>query len=101
MMSLERIQYHAALIITGTWKGTSKNKLGWESMSDCRWCRRFLQFFTIHNRLTLKYLYEKLPANQALLYGGGNASTNHNIYARTSKYQNRFFPDTIKTWTGI
>ena len=43
MESIERIQYQAALFITGTWKGTNRNKLydelGWESLSDRRWCR--------------------------------------------------------------
>ena len=36
--TIERIQYHAALIIIGTWKGTTTNKLyevfGSESLSD-------------------------------------------------------------------
>ena len=40
MESIERIQYQAALFITGTWKGTNRNKLydelGWESLSDRR-----------------------------------------------------------------
>ena len=45
MESLEQIQYQAALSITGCWQGTSLNKiyeeLGWETMSDRRWARRF------------------------------------------------------------
>ena len=43
METIERIQYHAARIITGTWKGTSTNnlygELGWESLTDRRWSR--------------------------------------------------------------
>ena len=42
MNTLERIQYQAALAITGSWKGTHLNKiydeLGWESLTDRRWC---------------------------------------------------------------
>ena len=38
MEAIERIQYQAVLIITGSWKGTSSNKwyeeLGWETLSD-------------------------------------------------------------------
>ena len=38
MERIEKIQYQAALAITGTWQGTSRNKLydelGWESLSD-------------------------------------------------------------------
>ena len=40
MNTLERIQYHAALAVTGSWKGTSLNRiydeLGWESLTDRR-----------------------------------------------------------------
>ena len=50
MNSIEKIQYEAALAITGTWKGTSLNKiydeLGWESLSDRRWSRRLIQLYT-------------------------------------------------------
>ena len=49
MNTLERIQYHAALSITGAWKGTNLNKiydeLGWESLTDRSWSRRFFHFF--------------------------------------------------------
>ena len=95
MEAIERIQYQAALILTGTWKGSSRNKLydelGWESMSDRRWCRRLIQIFKIRNRLTPNYLYEKLPTNRPLLCGGVNINAYVNIYARTTKYQNSFF----------
>ena len=48
MEMVEKIQYQAALAITGAWQGTSRNKvydeLGWESLSDRRWWRRLLHF---------------------------------------------------------
>ena len=48
---IERVQHQAALAVTGTWKGTSTNKiyeeLGWESLSDRRWFHRLIQFFKI------------------------------------------------------
>ena len=38
MTKVERIQYQAALAITGAWQGSSRTKmydeLGWESLSD-------------------------------------------------------------------
>ena len=44
MEKAERIQYQAALAITGAWQGSNRAKLyeelGWESLSDRRWCRR-------------------------------------------------------------
>ena len=43
----ERIQYQAALAVTGASQGSSRSKLyeelGWESLSEHRWCRRILQ----------------------------------------------------------
>ena len=59
MERVEKIQYQAALAITGTWKGTTRNKLyeelGWESLSDRRWSRRLFQFFKIRNNMTPPY----------------------------------------------
>ena len=47
MEKVERVQYQAALAITGAWNGSSRIKLydelGWESLSDRRRCRRVLQ----------------------------------------------------------
>ena len=60
MEKVERTQYQAALAITGTWHGTNwyklYEKLGWETLSDRRWCRRVLQ---IH--LEINYLHTADP----------------------------------------
>ena len=56
---IERVQYKAALIVSGCWQGTSREKLydalGWESLSN-RWARRLVIFYKIHNDLTPSYL---------------------------------------------
>ena len=48
MDKLESVQYSAALAITGTWRGTSRDKLylelGWESLNFLRWSRRLTLF---------------------------------------------------------
>ena len=47
MEKVERIQYQAALAISGAWRGSSRSKLyeelGWETLYDRRMCRRILQ----------------------------------------------------------
>ena len=47
MEKVQKIQYQAALAITGAWQGSSRSKiydeLGWETLSDRRNCRRVLQ----------------------------------------------------------
>ena len=53
MNMAEKVQYQAAIAITGAWQGSSRSKLyeelGWESLSDRRWCRRILQVYKIVN----------------------------------------------------
>ena len=47
MEKVEKVQYQAALAVTGTWLGSSRTKLyeelGWEILTDRRRCRRVLQ----------------------------------------------------------
>ena len=56
MEKIEKLQYQAALAVTGTWKGSSRTKLyeelGWESLSDRQRCRRILQIHKIVNNKT-------------------------------------------------
>ena len=55
MEMVERIQYQAALAITGTWSGSSRLKLyeglGWESLLKRRMCRRVLNVHKIYNNM--------------------------------------------------
>ena len=57
MSSLESVQYSAALVITGAWRGTSRDKicheLGWETLADRRWYRRLTLFYKIINNFIL------------------------------------------------
>ena len=65
MNTLERIQYHAPLAITGFWKGTNLNRiydeLGWESLTDRRWCRRLFHYYKIQDNLTSPHLKDPIP----------------------------------------
>ena len=65
MEKVERIQYQAALAITGAWQGSSRSKLydelGWEILSDRRKFRRALQIHKTINNNTISYLNEELP----------------------------------------
>ena len=69
MEKVERTQYQAALAITGTWQGSNRIKLyeelGWETLSDRRWCRRIFQIHNIENHMTPSYLRDKLPQTLA------------------------------------
>ena len=71
MEKLERVQYQAALAVTGAWQGTSRIKLyeelGWESLSDRRTCRRVLQIHKIVDAKTPEYLQHCLPPNRNVI----------------------------------
>ena len=95
MEKAERIQYQAALGITGTWQGSNRSKLydelGWESLSDRRWCRRVLQIHKIVNNAP-SYLKTKLPRFRRPLYSQNNTNTFHGIRCKSGRYMNSFFP---------
>ena len=97
MEKVESTQYQAALAITGTWQGTNRYKLyeelGWESLSDRRWCRRILQVHKIEKYITPSYLRDKLPSYRRHLYRFNNSNTFQKIRCKTCRYQNSFFPD--------
>ena len=105
MQSIERIQYQAALAITGTWLGSNRNKLydelGWESLSDRRWFRRLTEFYKIHANMTPQYMKDNLPPKRPLRYGNNNPHIYHNIFCNTTRYMNSFFPDSIRIWNNI
>ena len=101
MEKVERIQYQAALAITGAWQGSSRLKLyeelGWETLSDRRLCRRILQVHKIIDGKTPSYLNDKLPPNRRpFLF-----TVFRNIKYRTDRYRNSFFPDAISCWNEI
>ena len=93
---VERTQYQAALAITGTWQGTNRSKLheelGWETLSDRRWCRRILHVHKIEKYKTPSYLRDKLPPHRRPLYRFNNSNTFQEIRCKTSRYKNSFFP---------
>ena len=102
MEKVERVQYQAALAITGAWQGSSRSKiyddLGWETLSDRRKYRRFLQIHKIINNNTLSYLNEKLPPYCREMFSGSMCTTFHAIRCKSYRYMNSFFPDAIASW---
>ena len=102
MEKVERVQYQAALAITGAWNGSSRTKfyeeLRWESLSDRRRCRRVLQIHKIYNNQTPYYLTDKLPPKSRSLFNGNNRNTFRSIICKPNKYMNSFFPDAIPSW---
>ena len=103
MEKAEKIQYQAALAVTGAWHGSNRSKLyeelGWETLSDRRMCRRVLQIHKIMNNKTPSYLKEKLPPNRRpYLFSADVSNTFREIKCKSERYRNSFFPDAIASW---
>ena len=105
MDKIEQVQYHAALIITGCWRGSNRYKLyeelGWETMSDRRWSRRLIQLFKISNGLTPQYLRTNLPSRQIGSFRDQDPNKFQEFFCNTKRYMNSFYPDSIRSWNNI
>ena len=103
MEKVDRIQYQAALAVTGAWQGSSRVKLyeelGWESLSERRMCKRVLQIHKIVDRRTPSYLRDKMPPNRRNLANLPCAF--QKIKCRIDRYLNSFFPNAISIWNNI
>ena len=105
MEKVESVQYSAALAVSGTWRGTSREKLyaelGWESLSSRRWSRRLTLFYKIINNLTPLYTKEPIPPLQQSNYSLRNRDVIGRIKARTEKFLSSFYPNCICEWNKL
>ena len=83
---IERVQYNAALAITGAIKGTSQlkiyNELGFESLKFRKWFRQLFVFYKIKTNQIPKYLYELLPT-ESHTYSTRNIENVETYHCRT------------------
>ena len=105
MEKLESVQYSAALAVTGTWRGTSREKLyaelGWEALCFRRWNRRLTPFYKILNNLTPLYTKEPIPTLHQSNYSLRHQGAVGRMRARTEKFQSSFYPDCISEWNKL
>ena len=103
MEKLESVQYSAARAVTGTWKGTSREKLyielGWESLSSRRWSRRLILFYKIMNNLAPLYTKEPIPQPHQTNYFLHNQDVVGRMRARTEQFQPD--PNCISEWNKL
>ena len=103
MEEIEKVQYKAALAITGAWQGSNRSKLyeelGWESLSDRRITRRLLMMYKIVNNHTPEYLTVKLPPMGRAQVA--NPLSLREYRCRTDRFMHSFFPDGTRSWNTI
>ena len=103
---IESIQYTAARIITGAWKGTSRKKLydniGWESLHDRRTARRLHIFYETFNSKFPNYLFDIVKSQ---LFSENSRNFNKkiliNIPCKKNIFKKSFYPATILDWNML
>ena len=102
------VQYNAVLIITGAFKGTSRDKiyqeLGLESLADRRWTRKLIFFHKIILGLLPSYLKDYLIPCDNLRTYLTRSSTQKRIKtfpARTKTFESSFFPYCAEAWGNL
>ena len=105
MEKIEKVQFPAALAVTGTWKTTSREKiydeLGWEPLWRRRWYRRLVQFFKIQNGLVPDYLQAPIPPLRSHLYGVRSNNVLQSLKCNRNIFKNSFYPNAIDIWNKI
>ena len=104
MNLIEQVQYKAALLVSGCWYGTNREKLydalGWESLSESRWSRRMTMFYKMLNRMAPPYLLDHIPEHIS-----SNVSFRRNDirppFSRTGRCVNSFIPFCITNWNKL
>ena len=105
MEKLESVRYAAALAVTGTWRGTSRerlyNELGWESLCLRRWSRRLILFYKFVNELTPDYTRDPIPSLNETTYPIRSRPVVGQIRARTEKFKASFYPHCLLEWNKL
>ena len=105
MEKLESVQYSAALAVTGTWQGTSRDKLyaelGWESLNSRRWIRRLTLFYKIIDHLTPLYTRDPIPPLYRSQYSLRRQGAVGRLVTRTVKFNSSFYPNCIQGWNTL
>ena len=101
MEKLEFVQYPAAVAVTGTWKGTSReklyNELGWESLNFRRCSRRLTLFYKIVNNLAPDYTRNLVPYSHEPNYDLRRNVTVGQILRRMQAFKSSFTTLLIRT----
>ena len=105
MNRVESIQYEAARIVSGAWKGTNRDKLyknlGWEYLNDRRIARKLCIFYETLDTKFPNYLYDTLNRQN---YQPNSRFYNANLLRPihcSKPYKHSFFPSTIMAWNKL
>ena len=96
---LEQTQYSAALAVTGTWRGTSRQRLydelGWEDLYSRRRYRRLCHFYNLRQTRSPEYLFAEIPCERQLSYNLRNTRAYDQSVGRTIRFTITYFQNTL------
>ena len=99
---IESVQWNAALAINGAIRGTSNKKLyqelGFESLKDRRWLRRFCYLYKIVIKKQPAYLYDLISSFQR---SSRNKGCIYEPFCWIVSFKNSFLPYAIKEWNKL
>ena len=104
---LEKVQYEAARIVTGTNKLISIEKLlsevKWETLKNRRKKHKLILFYKMKNNLTPQYLSSLVPESidTSSAYSLRNSDDIQVPYSRTNLYHNSFLPSVIRDYNNL
>lgn len=106
MEEIEKIQYKAALIVTGAWQGTSRDKiyddLGWESLQNRRTARKLCMLYEIQKTNFPFYLANMLdPFKYRPNSRFYNSLYLKNMHCKTNAVKASFLPSVIRDWNSL
>ena len=104
---LESVQYESARVVTRAIKGTSgrrlRDELAWEELSERRKLNKLIHFYKIAKRLVPMYLIGLFPPTQGEYsrFSLRSADNFIQLQCRIVRYQESFFPSSIKIWNNL
>ena len=101
MNSIERIQYQAALAISGTWKGTHLDnfyqQMGYESLTDRRYFRRLANLYKVHDNYTPPVSRNtKSSIKNPFVWWPFRQRSSCISFCRTNLYTSSFYPHSLQ-----
>ena len=99
---LEQTQYHAALAVTGAWRGTNRQKLydelGWEDLYYRRWYRRLCHFYNRRKTGLPRYLFAEIPPEREQSYNLRHPRAYDQNVGRTTRFSHTYFQNVLYEW---
>ena len=101
---IESIQYSAILAITGTIRGTSREKLchelGFESLVSRRWYCKLCCFYKVFKTQSPRYLFEVIPTAKRAYITRNNDKLPH-FKVKHNYFKSYFFSSTVIEWNRV